>query len=72
MKINGIIKDGRVYVADPKHVNCSVNCALVDYCSKIEGEYDRPLCVIHGANAVNDFGYRYSEELTERLKGGKA
>lgn len=70
-KINGIIKDGRVYVADPEYVNCREKCALLGYCNEIEGEYDRPICVIHGANAVNNFGYRYSPYLTERLNNTK-
>ncbi len=70
-KINGIIKDGRVYVTDPECVDCRVKCALFGYCNEIYAENYHGLCVILSANANEDFGYRYSDELTERLKGGK-
>lgn len=69
-KINGIIRDGRVYVADPEYSHCK-DCALGGFCNKIELRYDFHLCVIHGATQVNDFGFRYSPELTERLNNHK-
>lgn len=66
--LNGLIIDGRVYVADPEHSICLSNCALRDYCREIIDSYNS-LCVIHGATESNDFGYRFSPELTEKLKG---
>lgn len=40
----------------------------MDYCREIVDSYNS-LCVIHGATESNDFGYRFSPELTEKLKG---
>lgn len=67
-KINGIIVDGKVYVADPEYSHCK-DCTIGGFCNKIEVKYGFPMCTILGATASNDFGFRYFPELTEKLNG---
>lgn len=58
-KINGIIKSGKVYI--PEHIfgqDCD-ECAL-------DRESCRAICTGFGVDVI----FRYSPELTERLKGG--
>lgn len=64
--INGIIKDGRVYITDPEYMYCS-KCDLSLTCKNFMEKYDHNLCSVFGANENNDFGFRYSLELTEKL-----
>lgn len=65
---NGLIINGRVYVADPKHVNCNDNCALKDFCDKFGERCGIELCLAFGATEADDFGYRFSQKLTDKLK----
>lgn len=65
-KINGIIHDGKVYVADPEHSRCK-DCDLGGACKEMESKYDVSLCVFHGAKSDDDFGYCYSQELTDKI-----
>lgn len=67
-KINGIIHEGRVYVADPNYAQCD-KCDLSLMCKDVEEHCDYSLCITQGVNNNNDFGYRYSPELTDKLKG---
>lgn len=66
-KIDGIIHKGRVYVADPDYVKCD-KCDLSLMCKDVEEDCDYPLCVTQGANSHDDFGYRFSQKLTDKLK----
>lgn len=65
-KINGIIVDGKVYVADPEYSHCK-DCTIGGFCNKIEVKYGFPMCTILGATASNDFGFRYFPELTDKI-----
>lgn len=65
-KINGIIIEGKIFVATGTNNSSCLMCDLIEedsscpcrnYCFYIGGYYN---C------------FRYSPELTERLKGGKA
>lgn len=67
-EINGIIIDGRVYVADSEYSQCRTACALGELCDKIDWDCSYSLCRILGADEVDDFGFRFSPELTEKLK----
>lgn len=64
-KINGIIIDGKVYAA-VKDLPCK-DCHLSLTCKYTEERTDLSLCAIHGATVANDFGYRHSRELTDKL-----
>lgn len=66
-KINGIIKDGRVYVADPEYASCRTKCALRELCDEVDLKFGYSPCVINAVDGKCDFGYRYSPELTELL-----
>lgn len=65
-KTNGIIIDGKVYVADAQYSHCK-DCAIGGLCNKIEVKYGFSMCIILGAEPFNDFGFRYSPELTSLL-----
>lgn len=65
-KINGIIHDGKVYVADSEHSHCE-DCALGGVCKVMEKDREVSLCIFHGAKPDDDFGYCYSQELTDKL-----
>lgn len=41
----------------------------LDFNLDAEEHCDYSLCITQGVNNNNDFGYRYSPELTDKLKG---
>ena len=63
-KINGIIENGYVYVAVEGNEYSCLNCDLMDDTGSCDA---KDLC--HSLGPYNYF--RYSPELTERLKGGE-
>lgn len=66
MNENGVIVDGKVYVAEmgsPDCVELCGICDLIDYCKHT----DREVCA---AIATPSDHFHYSPELTKRLKGG--
>lgn len=68
-KINGIIRDGKVYtLTERRGWDCySFDCDLYGYCHKDDASFrDRP-CQIYDENTA----FRYSLELTERLNNPK-
>lgn len=70
-KINGFIISGKVYVADPIYSRCS-KCELQGKCKKDYVDNLRTqMCNYLGAGTDNDFGFRYSPSLTERLNNSK-
>lgn len=60
---NGIIVDGKVYVAEMHHPDCLAMCGMCDLSNYCEGT-DREVCA---AIASPTDCFRYSPELTERL-----
>lgn len=62
--ITAIILDGKVYVADPACSSC-VNCAVFSLCNYAPD--GTALCIKFGATEGNDFGFRYSQELTDKI-----
>lgn len=60
-KINEVILNGRIYVSDPNIVLCN-NCALYNYCNDMNERVRWRLC-----NALGMEGFRYSQELTDKL-----
>lgn len=65
-KTNGIIIDGKVYVADAQYSHCK-DCAIGRFCNKIEVKYGFSMCIILGATPICDIGFRFSQELTNLL-----
>lgn len=64
-KLNGLIIEGKVYAA-VKDLPCK-DCDLDTKCQAIDVRTELSLCGLHGATVANDFGYRYSQELTDKL-----
>lgn len=61
-KINGVIYEGKVYVEDTDPNGSCLRCDLIEEDGKCA--YHR-FCIRLGANNI----FRYSQELTDRLKG---
>lgn len=63
-KLNGIILDGKVYITDPAAASCA-DCDLCEMCCGMLEEEE--WCIRAGATKDNDFGFRYSQELTDKI-----
>lgn len=66
MTINGIIINGKVYVADSAHCDCP-ECDLALTCKDFTEKTLDVLCAAFGADMDNDFGYRFDQQLTDKL-----
>ena len=62
--ITAIILDGKVYVTDPTAASCA-DCDLCEMCCGMLEEEE--WCIRVGATKNNDFGFRYSQSLTDKL-----
>lgn len=63
-KLNAIVIGGKVYEENHENGSCSL-CDLVNECGS--DRLDIQFCTAFGADRHNDFSYRYSQTLTDKL-----
>lgn len=68
--LNGLIIDGKVYQSNTSNPLCE-ECDLRELCTGEFGArvvWNINLCAALGANVDNDFNFRFSQELTDKLQ----